>query len=155
MDWGRYFPEPWLANHGGISSPLSNGKPGLIEICRSSQRDFPRMPQIKQSNFINPFKKDASQFLTGKSRKSLFARLLPFYWTALVPYCLRRPRNLPPLFSAGAHSVTPWFGVIILSNLFAMVILSLSAQLGNATVEKLARTLPLNPHNVGCLGKCG
>ena len=97
------------------------------------------MTQKNQSSFDMSVQKDAKSILTGKSRKNLFARLLPFIGPAFIAsIAYVDPGNFATNISAGAQLGYTLLWVIILSNLIAMVIQSLSAKLGIATGKNLA-----------------
>jgi manganese transport protein len=97
------------------------------------------MPQKNNSSFDKSVQKDARSVLSGKSRKKLFARLLPFIGPAFIAsIAYVDPGNFATNISAGAQLGYTLLWVIILSNLIAMVIQSLSAKLGIATGKNLA-----------------
>ncbi len=97
------------------------------------------MPQIKQSNFDKSVQKDARSVSDGEKPQELLCPLAAIYWTCFIAsIAYVDPGTLPPIFSAGAQLGYTLLWVIILSNLFAMVIQSLSAKLGIATGKNLA-----------------
>ncbi len=81
----------------------------------------------------------ATEVLAGKSKKSLFARLLPFLGPAFIAsVAYVDPGNFATNIQAGAQYGYLLLWVIIGSNLMAMLIQTLSAKLGIATGLNLA-----------------
>jgi len=81
----------------------------------------------------------ASDVLSGRSNKGLFARLLPFLGPAFIA-CVAYvdPGNFATNIQAGAQFGYMLIWVIVVSNLMAMLIQALSAKLGIATGKNLA-----------------
>jgi manganese transport protein len=83
--------------------------------------------------------KTANEVLTGKSKKSFFARLLPFMGPAFVAsVAYVDPGNFATNIQGGAQFGYMLLWVIVTSNLMAMLIQTLSAKLGIATGKNLA-----------------
>jgi manganese transport protein len=97
------------------------------------------MPKKQTSSFDQSTQTNADAVLKGKSKKSLFARLLPFIGPAFIAsIAYVDPGNFATNIAAGAQLGYTLLWVIIVSNLFAIVIQSLSAKLGIATGKNLA-----------------
>ena len=97
------------------------------------------MPKKQPSSFDQSTQTNADAVLKGKSKKSLFARLLPFIGPAFIAsIAYVDPGNFATNIAAGAQLGYTLLWVIIVSNLFAIVIQSLSAKLGIATGKNLA-----------------
>jgi manganese transport protein len=83
--------------------------------------------------------KAAGEVLAGKSKKSAFARMLPFIGPAFIAsVAYMDPGNFATNIQAGAKFGYTLLWVIVASNLMAMLIQSLSAKLGIATGKNLA-----------------
>jgi manganese transport protein len=83
--------------------------------------------------------KAAKEILSGKSKKSAFARLLPFIGPAFIAsVAYMDPGNFATNIQGGAKFGYTLLWVIVASNLMAMLIQSLSAKLGIATGRNLA-----------------
>ena len=81
----------------------------------------------------------ASDVLSGKSKKGLFARLLPFMGPAFIAsVAYMDPGNFATNIQGGAEFGYTLLWVIVASNLMAMLIQSLSAKLGIASGLNLA-----------------
>jgi manganese transport protein len=81
----------------------------------------------------------ASDVLSGKSKKSGLARLLPFMGPAFIAsVAYMDPGNFATNIQGGAQFGYMLLWVILCSNLMAMLIQSLSAKLGIATGKNLA-----------------
>jgi manganese transport protein len=81
----------------------------------------------------------AREVLTGKSKKSGLARLLPFLGPAFIAsVAYMDPGNFATNIQAGAKFGYQLLWVILASNLMAMLIQSLSAKLGIASGQNLA-----------------
>ncbi len=81
----------------------------------------------------------ANQVLQGKSNKNRLARILPFIGPAFIAsIAYMDPGNYATNISAGAQFGYLLIWVILVSNLMAMLIQSLSAKLGIATGMNLA-----------------
>lgn len=82
---------------------------------------------------------NASEVLSGKSKKGFFARLLPFLGPAFIA-CVAYvdPGNFATNIQGGAKFGYMLLWVIVASNLMAMLIQTLSAKLGIATGKNLA-----------------
>ncbi len=82
---------------------------------------------------------EAKAVLTGKSRKSWFARLLPFLGPAFIAsIAYVDPGNFATNIQGGAQFGYELLWVILASNLMAMLLQALSAKLGIATGKNLA-----------------
>src|SRR5512133_2965368 len=82
--------------------------------------------------------RSATDVLTGKSKKGRLARLLPFLGPAfLASVAYMDPVNFATNLQGGAKFGYQLLWVIVASNLMAMLIQSLSAKLGIATVENI------------------
>jgi manganese transport protein len=100
---------------------------------------------MKQTTATDVVKKEdqtvrsATEVLSGKSKKSGFARLLPFLGPAFIA-CVAYidPGNFATNIQGGAKFGYQLLWVILSSNLMAMLIQSLSAKLGIATGLNLA-----------------
>ncbi len=80
-----------------------------------------------------------TEILTGRSNKGLFARMLPFFGPAFIAsVAYIDPGNFATNIQAGAAFGYTLLWVIMLSNVMAMVLQSLSAKLGIATGLNLA-----------------
>ncbi len=81
----------------------------------------------------------ANEVLTGKSKKGLFARILPFMGPAFIA-CVAYidPGNFATNIQGGAQFGYMLLWVIVASNLMAMLIQTLSAKLGIASGRNLA-----------------
>ncbi len=81
----------------------------------------------------------AEEVLTGKSKKGLIARILPFLGPAFIA-CVAYvdPGNFATNIQGGAQFGYMLLWVILASNLMAMLIQTLSAKLGIATGRNLA-----------------
>lgn len=83
--------------------------------------------------------RSATEVLTGTSKKSGLARLLPFLGPAFIAsVAYMDPGNFATNIQAGAKFGYQLLWVIVASNLMAMLIQSLSAKLGIATGQNLA-----------------
>jgi manganese transport protein len=83
--------------------------------------------------------KAATEILSGKSKKSLLARLLPFMGPAFVAsVAYMDPGNFATNIQGGAQFGYMLLWVVFASNLMAMLIQTLSAKLGIATGMNLA-----------------
>ena len=83
--------------------------------------------------------RSAREVLTGKSRKSGLARLMPFLGPAFIAsVAYMDPGNFATNIQGGAKFGYQLLWVIVASNLMAMLIQSLSAKLGIATGQNLA-----------------
>jgi len=83
--------------------------------------------------------RSAREVLTGRSRKSGLARLLPFLGPAFIAsVAYMDPGNFATNIQGGAKFGYQLLWVIVASNLMAMLIQSLSAKLGIATGQNLA-----------------
>ena len=92
-------------------------------------------PAEKESRTI----RSATDVLTGQSKKSGLARLLPFLGPAFIAsVAYMDPGNFATNIQGGAKFGYQLLWVIVASNLMAMLIQSLSAKLGIATGENLA-----------------
>jgi manganese transport protein len=81
----------------------------------------------------------AAEVLSGKSRKSALARLLPFLGPAFIAsVAYMDPGNFATNLQGGAQFGYTLLWVVVVSNLMAAVIQSLSAKLGIATGKNLA-----------------
>ena len=81
----------------------------------------------------------ATDILTGKSKKNLLARLLPFLGPAFIAsVAYMDPGNFATNIQGGAQFGYTLLWVIVASNLMAMLIQSLSAKLGIASGQNLA-----------------
>ena len=81
----------------------------------------------------------AAEVLSGKSKKGVMRRLLPFLGPAFIAsVAYIDPGNFPTNIQAGASFGYMLLWVIVASNLMAMVIQMLSAKLGIATGHNLA-----------------
>ena len=100
---------------------------------------------MKQNTITPAMKKEnetvrsATEVLTGESKKSGFARLLPFLGPAFIAcVAYMDPGNFATNIQGGAKFGYQLLWVILASNLMAMLIQSLSAKLGIATGQNLA-----------------
>ncbi|MCL4561219.1 MAG: Nramp family divalent metal transporter [Chloroflexi bacterium] len=83
--------------------------------------------------------REAGQVLTGESKKGVLSRLLPFMGPAFIAsVAYMDPGNFATNIQGGAQFGYLLLWVILLSNLFAMLIQTLSAKLGIATGKNLA-----------------
>jgi len=83
--------------------------------------------------------KTAREVLAGKSKKSAFARLMPFIGPAFIAsVAYMDPGNFATNIQGGAKFGYTLLWVIMASNLMAMLIQTLSAKLGIATGKNLA-----------------
>jgi manganese transport protein len=83
--------------------------------------------------------RSATEVLTGQSKKSGLARLLPFLGPAFIAcVAYMDPGNFATNIQGGAKFGYQLLWVIVASNLMAMLIQSLSAKLGIATGQNLA-----------------
>ena len=83
--------------------------------------------------------RSATEVLTGKSKKSGLARLMPFLGPAFIAsVAYMDPGNFATNIQGGAKFGYQLLWVIVASNLMAMLIQSLSAKLGIATGQNLA-----------------
>ncbi len=81
----------------------------------------------------------ANDVLTGRSKKNLLARLLPFMGPAFIAsVAYMDPGNFATNIQAGAQYGYMLLWVIVASNLMAMLLQTLSAKLGIATAHNLA-----------------
>jgi manganese transport protein len=81
----------------------------------------------------------AVEVLSGKSKKSRFARLLPFMGPAFIAsVAYVDPGNFATNISAGAQYGYLLLWVVLATNLMAMLVQALSAKLGIATGKNLA-----------------
>jgi manganese transport protein len=84
--------------------------------------------------------RSANDVLEGKSKKGLFARILPFMGPAFIAsVAYVDPGNFATNISGGAQFGYVLLWVILASNLMAMLVQSLSAKLGIATGKNLAQ----------------
>ena len=82
---------------------------------------------------------DANAILQGTSRKGRLARLLPFLGPAFIAsVAYVDPGNFATNIAGGAQFGYTLLWVIVISNLMAMLIQTLSAKLGIATGRNLA-----------------
>ncbi len=82
---------------------------------------------------------NVEEILSGRSTKSLFRRLLPFFGPAFIAsVAYVDPGNFATNIQGGAKFGYMLLWVIVLSNLMAMLLQSLSAKLGIATGQNLA-----------------
>lgn len=83
--------------------------------------------------------RSANEVLTGRSKKGLFARILPFMGPAFIA-CVAYvdPGNFATNIQGGAQFGYMLLWVIVASNLMAMLIQTLSAKLGIASGRNLA-----------------
>src|SRR3989441_12862284 len=81
----------------------------------------------------------ATEVLGGRTRKGFFARLLPFLGPAFIA-CVAYidPGNFATNIQGGAQFGYALLWVILLANVMAMLLQSLSAKLGIATGKNLA-----------------
>jgi manganese transport protein len=87
----------------------------------------------------NRTSRSATEVLTGTSRKSGLARLMPFLGPAFIAsVAYMDPGNFATNIQGGAKFGYQLLWVIVASNLMAMLIQSLSAKLGIATGQNLA-----------------
>lgn len=100
---------------------------------------------MKQSTAPPAVKKEsrtilsATEVLTGTSKKSALARLMPFLGPAFIAsVAYMDPGNFATNIQGGAEFGYQLLWVIVASNLMAMLIQSLSAKLGIATGQNLA-----------------
>lgn len=100
---------------------------------------------MKQTTVANPATKEdrtvrsATEVLTGTSKKTGLARLLPFLGPAFIAsVAYMDPGNFATNIQGGAKFGYQLLWVIVASNLMAMLIQSLSAKLGIATGQNLA-----------------
>lgn len=90
--------------------------------------------QIDADTLVN-----ANEVLSGQSKKSLLAKLLPFMGPAFIAsVAYMDPGNFATNIQAGAHYGYMLLWVIVASNLMAMLVQTLSAKLGIATAQNLA-----------------
>jgi manganese transport protein len=83
--------------------------------------------------------RSATEVLTGTSKKSWMARLMPFLGPAFIAsVAYMDPGNFATNIQGGAKFGYQLLWVIVASNLMAMLIQSLSAKLGIATGQNLA-----------------
>jgi hypothetical protein len=83
--------------------------------------------------------RSATEVLTGTSKKSGLARLMPFLGPAFIAsVAYMDPGNFATNIQGGAKFGYQLLWVIVASNLMAMLIQSLSAKLGIATGQNLA-----------------
>ena len=83
--------------------------------------------------------RSATEVLTGTSKKSGLARLMPFLGPAFIAsVAYMDPGNFATNIQGGAKFGYQLLWVIVVSNLMAMLIQSLSAKLGIATGQNLA-----------------
>jgi manganese transport protein len=81
----------------------------------------------------------ADEVLSGRSRKGLFARLLPFLGPAFIAsVAYVDPGNFATNIQSGAKFGYTLLWVVVASNLMAMLVQALSAKLGIATGRNLA-----------------
>src|ERR1041385_6145711 len=93
-------------------------------------------PAIKKENQTV---RSATEVLTGESKKTGLARLLPFLGPAFIAcVAYMDPGNFATNIQGGAKFGYQLLWVIVASNLMAMLIQSLSAKLGIATGQNLA-----------------
>ncbi len=87
----------------------------------------------------------AAEVLSGRSKKSRLARLMPFLGPAFIAsVAYVDPGNFATNIQGGAQYGYLLLWVIVLSNLMAMLIQSLSAKLGIATGNNLAEHCRIN-----------
>jgi manganese transport protein len=100
--------------------------------------------QIKKTSTVKPTRtnvitRDAKAILSGKSKKSWFARLLPFLGPAFIAsIAYVDPGNFATNIQGGAQFGYELLWVILGSNLMAMLLQALSAKLGIASGKNLA-----------------
>jgi manganese transport protein len=95
-------------------------------------------PKVTLSN-TEATTRDAKSVLSGQSKKSWYARLLPFLGPAFIAsIAYVDPGNFATNISAGALYGYELLWVILLSNMMAMLLQALSAKLGIATGRNLA-----------------
>ncbi len=83
--------------------------------------------------------RDAQAVLAGRSKKSWFARILPFLGPAFIAsVAYVDPGNFATNIQGGAQFGYELLWVILVSNLMAMLLQALSAKLGIATGKNLA-----------------
>jgi len=100
----------------------------------------PTEKQTKSMENDRATQADAREILSGKSRKSKLARLLPFLGPAFIAsVAYMDPGNFATNIQGGSQFGYTLLWVIIASNLMAMLIQMLSAKLGIATGENLAQ----------------
>ncbi|MBI3760328.1 MAG: Nramp family divalent metal transporter [Chloroflexi bacterium] len=88
---------------------------------------------------------DASQVLSGKSKKGRLARLLPFLGPAFIAsVAYVDPGNFATNIQGGAKFGYLLLWVVVASNLMAMLVQALSAKLGIATGQNLAEQCRAN-----------
>ncbi|MBI3362627.1 MAG: Nramp family divalent metal transporter [Chloroflexi bacterium] len=88
---------------------------------------------------------DASQVLSGKSKKGWLARLLPFLGPAFIAsVAYVDPGNFATNIQGGAKFGYLLLWVVVASNLMAMLVQALSAKLGIATGQNLAEQCRAN-----------
>lgn len=93
-------------------------------------------PAVKQESRTI---RSATEVLTGTSKKSGLARLMPFLGPAFIAsVAYMDPGNFATNIQGGAEFGYQLLWVIVASNLMAMLIQSLSAKLGIATGQNLA-----------------
>ncbi len=99
------------------------------------ESSVPKNKKIRDAETLE----SAAEVLSGKSKKSLFARLLPFLGPAFIAsVAYIDPGNFATNIQGGAQYGYLLIWVIIGSNLMAMLIQALSAKLGIATGKNLA-----------------
>lgn len=102
------------------------------------------MPSVKnkstkRSNEKESTEKAARAVLTGRSKKSKLAKILPFLGPAFIAsIAYVDPGNFATNIQGGAQFGTELLWVILGSNLMAMLLQALSAKLGIATGKNLA-----------------
>jgi manganese transport protein len=100
--------------------------------------------QMKKTSTVKPTRtnvttRDAKAILSGKSKKSWFARLLPFLGPAFIAsIAYVDPGNFATNIQGGAQFGYELLWVILGSNLMAMLLQALSAKLGIASGKNLA-----------------
>jgi manganese transport protein len=93
-------------------------------------------PAVEKESLII---RSANEILTGTSKKSGLARLMPFLGPAFIAsVAYMDPGNFATNIEGGAKFGYQLLWVIVASNLMAMLIQSLSAKLGIATGQNLA-----------------
>jgi len=101
-------------------------------------KDFPVEKNSKPSD--RETRATAVEILDGHSQKGWFARLLPFLGPAFIAsVAYMDPGNFATNIQGGAQFGYKLLWVIVLSNLMAMLIQTLSAKLGIATGQNLAQ----------------
>jgi manganese transport protein len=91
---------------------------------------------------VAPINSNVDEILSGRSNKSFFRRILPFFGPAFIAsVAYVDPGNFATNIQGGAKFGYMLLWVIVLSNLMAMLLQSLSAKLGIATGQNLAEVM--------------